>query len=67
MSDLGDVAKFAGELYRQRAGTTLAAYVRRDKLALLQRRRFRPARRAGDVAARRLRSTTRNVADRHGP
>ena len=38
MSDLGDVAKFAGELYRQRAGTTLAAYVRRDKLALLQRR-----------------------------
>jgi cytochrome P450 len=38
MSDLGDAAKFAGGLYRQRAGTTLAAYVRRDKLALLQRR-----------------------------
>jgi cytochrome P450 len=38
MSDLGDAARFAAELYRQRAGTTLAAYVRRDKLALLQRR-----------------------------
>jgi cytochrome P450 len=38
MSDLGQAAKLAGELFRQRARTTLAAYVRRDKLALLQRR-----------------------------
>ena len=38
MSDFGDAAKFATELYRQRAGTSVAAYVRRDKLARLQRR-----------------------------
>ena len=38
MSDLGDAAKFATELYRYRADTALAAYVRRDKLARLQLR-----------------------------
>jgi len=38
MSELGEAAKFAIRLYRQRADTALAAYVRRDKLARLQLR-----------------------------
>jgi cytochrome P450 len=38
MSDLGEAAKFAGHLYKQQAGTALAAYVRRDKLAMLARK-----------------------------
>src|ERR1700729_3926597 len=38
MSELGDAAKFGIDLYRQRADTALAAYVRRDKLARLQLR-----------------------------
>ncbi len=38
MSELSEAAKFAIGLYRQRAGTALAAYVRRDKLARLQLR-----------------------------
>lgn len=38
MSELGEAAKFATRLYRQRADTALAAYVRRDKLARLQLR-----------------------------
>jgi cytochrome P450 len=38
MSELADAARFATQLYRQRAETAVAAYVRRDKLARLQRR-----------------------------
>ncbi len=38
MSELGDAARFATRLYRQRADTVLAAYVRRDKLSRLQLR-----------------------------
>jgi cytochrome P450 len=38
MSEFGDAARFATRLYRQRADTALAAYVRRDKLARLQLR-----------------------------
>jgi cytochrome P450 len=38
MSEIGEAVKFAGHLYRQQAGTTLAAYVRRDKLAMLTRK-----------------------------
>jgi cytochrome P450 len=38
MSELGDAAKFGIDLYRRRADTALAAYVRRDKLARLQLR-----------------------------
>jgi cytochrome P450 len=35
VSDLGDAARFAGALYRQRAGTLAAGYLRRDPLARL--------------------------------
>jgi cytochrome P450 len=38
MSEIGETARFVTELYRERAGTAVAAYVRRDKLARLQRR-----------------------------
>ncbi|HXW45467.1 MAG TPA: cytochrome P450 [Streptosporangiaceae bacterium] len=38
MSDLGEAAMFAGHLHKQQAGTALAAYVRRDKLAMLARK-----------------------------
>jgi len=38
MSELGAAAAFAAELYRYRAQTALDAYVRRNKLALLQMR-----------------------------
>jgi cytochrome P450 len=38
MSEIGDAAKFAGQLYWRRSGTWTAAYIRRDKLARLQRR-----------------------------
>jgi hypothetical protein len=35
MSDLGVAARFAGALYRQRAGTLVSGYLRRDPLARL--------------------------------
>ena len=38
MSEIGEAVKFACHLYRQQAGTALAAYVRRDKLAMLTRK-----------------------------
>ena len=38
MSELGAAAGFAAQLYRYRAQTALDAYVRRNKLALLQMR-----------------------------
>ena len=38
MSDLGRAVSFASQLYRVRAGTTFAGYVRRDPMARLQLR-----------------------------
>lgn len=63
MSDLGETTKFVTELYRERAGTAVSAYVRRDKLARLQ---LRPGRDNPYAIYAQLRSEGTLLPGRHG-